>query len=418
MLFETIRLNLRHIESDVGDMRKWITMSIIFFTTSLLSGCWDSKELNELSIATALGIDKVDNQYRVTVQILNPGEIAGKEVTTRTSVNTYTETGDVLIEAIRKLTTTIPRRTYLSHLRIVVFGEDYARDGIAGALDFLSRDHEMRTDFFLGVAKDHTAEDILKVLTPLEKIPANKMWGMIKTSEDIWAGVSSVNIDELVFAMNSKGKEAYITGLRMTGDPLTGSKLPNIEETFPSTRIWTHHLGVFKGDALIGWLTEEQTKTLNDINGKVKSTIMTVPCEDDGILGLEILESKSEKKANVKNHTPKIDVSIKREANIADVSCSIDLTSPEEITKLEKKAEKVVKQRLENSIKEIQAMGSDLFGFGNELKKSQFKYWKTVENEWNEVFTDQLEVHINVDVKIRRTGTTNQTLFKEIKENN
>lgn len=154
---------------------------IIIFVSMILTGCWDSEELTDLSIATGLGIEKADGEYKVTVQILDPGELAGDTVTTRTSVNTYTETGRSLVETIRKLTTSIPRRTYFSHLQIVVFGENYAREGIAEVLDFLSRDHEMRTDFFFTIAKDNTAENLLKVLTPLEKIPANKIWEMIKT---------------------------------------------------------------------------------------------------------------------------------------------------------------------------------------------------------------------------------------------
>ena len=42
----------------------------------LLTGCWSRRELNDLSIAFALGLDKDDGQYVVTAQIINPGEIS------------------------------------------------------------------------------------------------------------------------------------------------------------------------------------------------------------------------------------------------------------------------------------------------------------------------------------------------------
>jgi len=383
----------------------------------LLSGCWDSKELTDITITTALGIDKVDDEYKVTAQILNPSEIAGQTATSRPSVNTYTETGDTLIEAIRRLTKRIPRKMYLSHLRIVVFGEEFAREGIAGVLDFLSRDHEMRTDFFFAVVKDDTATDLLEVLTPLEEIPANQIWGVIKTSEEIWAGVTSVNIDTLVSSITSKGKEASITGLKIIGDSEAGSKLSNIERSLPQTRIETYHVGAFQNDKLVDWLTESQTRTINDINGKVQNTVTTIPCGENGDLSLEVLKTNVKKKAKVEGNIPKIAVNINIEANIADVSCSVDLTNPNEITKLEKEHEKDIRKTTEDNVKEIQEMGVDLFGFGDEFKISNFKYWKTVENNWNEVFSNQLEVDAKVDVHIRRTGTTNQSFFEDIEDN-
>lgn len=147
-----------------------------FLLINLLTGCWSSKELNEIAILTGLGIDKTENGYRLSAQVINPGEIAGKNSSGRTEVVRYMKSGATIHEAFRKLTTDVPRILYLSHLRIVLFGEDMAREGIGKALDFLSRDHEMRSDFFLSVAKGATAADILNVTTHEERIPANKLY--------------------------------------------------------------------------------------------------------------------------------------------------------------------------------------------------------------------------------------------------
>ncbi len=382
--------------------------------TSLLSGCWDSEELADLSIVTALGIDKEEDKYKVTVQILNPSELAGDTLTTRSPVNSYTETGDTLMEALRRLTTTVPRRMYFSHLRIIILGEEFARDGIAGILDLLSRDHEMRTDFLFAVVKDDSAKNVLEILTPLEKIPANKLWGMIQTSEEVWSGVASVEIDELISAVTSKGKEASITGLQIIGDPEAGSKLPNVENIVPFTMIGAYHEGAFQDDKFVGWLNENQTRMLNNIANKVKSTVITIPCGEKGNLSLEVLNSNTEKKAKVKGNTPTIDVTITKQTNIADVSCVLDLTDSTEITRLQKKVEKDLGKLMEESVKGIQEMGTDIFGFGEEFKKNHFTYWKTVENNWDDVFSNQLEVNIKLDVQIKGTGTTNQSFFNDI----
>ncbi|WP_438825729.1 hypothetical protein [Niallia taxi] len=45
---------------------------------ALLSGCWNERELNELAIVMAMGVDKMEktNNYQVAFQVVNPGAIA------------------------------------------------------------------------------------------------------------------------------------------------------------------------------------------------------------------------------------------------------------------------------------------------------------------------------------------------------
>lgn len=99
----------------------------------LLSGCWDYRELNELSLAMAMGVDKDKDTggVRVTLQIVNPKEIAGRTVTGRNvPVVIYSSTGKSLFEATRKVTLKESRRINLQHLRVLVIGESLAREGV------------------------------------------------------------------------------------------------------------------------------------------------------------------------------------------------------------------------------------------------------------------------------------------------
>lgn len=112
--------------------------------------------------------------------MLNPSEIAaastGGGSGYDTPVTTYSTSGEIVFEALRKLTQQVPRKIYLSHIRLIVIGEDVAKEGIYNVLDFLSRDHEMQTNFYIIVSKESKAKDILNVLTSIEKIPANKLY--------------------------------------------------------------------------------------------------------------------------------------------------------------------------------------------------------------------------------------------------
>ncbi|UUZ95406.1 hypothetical protein LJK87_13625 [Paenibacillus sp. P25] len=59
-----------------------------------------------------------------------------------------------------------PRIIYLSHLQMAIIGEEVAREGMGEVLDHLSRNYQMRTDFYLVVAKGETARTVLSILTP------------------------------------------------------------------------------------------------------------------------------------------------------------------------------------------------------------------------------------------------------------
>ena len=65
---------------------------------------------------------------------------------------------------------------------MLIFGESLAKEGIGKALDFMSRNWEVRADYYVVIAKDNTAEKILNVQTPLDNLPSNYMFNTLKDS--------------------------------------------------------------------------------------------------------------------------------------------------------------------------------------------------------------------------------------------
>lgn len=119
-------------------MKPFLTFIILLvFITPLLSGCWNSRELNELSITSGLGIDKVDGKYVFTTQIINPSEVAKERAPKRTVVTTLAEKGDTLFEAWRKMTKKSATKMYFSHVRVLIIGEDLAKEGVSKILDVM-----------------------------------------------------------------------------------------------------------------------------------------------------------------------------------------------------------------------------------------------------------------------------------------
>ncbi|MCF6137462.1 Ger(x)C family spore germination protein [Pseudalkalibacillus berkeleyi] len=398
---------------------KSVTLLIILCTSCLLlSGCWNSRELNEIGIAVGLGIDKTDDgQILLTVQLVNPSEISSKQSSgTRAPIVTYQEKGDSVFEALRRMTKTVPRKTFFPHLRMLVIGENVAKEGMASSLDLLERDQEFRPDFYVVIAQEHEAQEILELLVPVEKITAQNLFTKLETSSKVWAPTVALTFGNLLNEFTSEGKHPVLSGVHILGDQQSGKGVEDLQSVDPSTRLKYENLAVFKGDQLKGWLNESESKGYNYITGNVKSTIVNIPCKDDSSISIEILRTKSKIKSDLNKNQPAIDIKLKATGNVGEVECPIDLQKSDTIKKLEKQTEKDIKKQMQNSLKVAQdTFQLDIFGFGEEFHRKEPKYWATVKSDWDQTFTD-LPVRIEVDVQIRQTGRRSNSYINNLKE--
>ncbi|WP_075617742.1 Ger(x)C family spore germination protein [Paenisporosarcina indica] len=389
---------------------------VLLILCLLLTGCWDRRELNEISITLAMAIDKVEDEYQLTVQVVVPSEVSMKTGTGRSTVTLFQAKGETVYEALRKMTVDSPRKIYPGHLQMLVLGEELAREGISESLELLSRDWEIRSDFFVAVARGVTAAEILNVSTTLENIPANKMFNTLKTSEGAWSATNGISLNELITDLVSDGKEAVLTGIFITGDQEIGSSKQNAESITPAARIQYDHLAIFKKDKLVGWLTESESRGYNGITDSVKTTVGPISCPNGGKATIEVIKFKTNVKGKINNGNPEVDIEIKVNGNVGEVQCHIDLTKQESIDELAKIYEDELRKNINQTIETAQKKyKTDIFGFGNAIHRSNPREWKKIKDQWDEKFSD-LNVNIKIDVKLQRMGTLDNSFLEKMKD--
>lgn len=380
-----------------------------------LSGCWNSREVNDLAIAVALGIDKYgDDSYRVSVQVLNPGEVSTSSTSGYdTPVTTYTATGRIIFEALRKLTQQLPNKIYLAHIRMIIIGEEVAREGIYKPIDFLSRDPEMRTDFYVVVSKGNTANEILNVLTSYEKIPANKLFDSLNSSSENWAATGKIRLNELMDDLVKEGIHPILTAIKIIGDPEAGEFTDNVLTTAPDAILSYDGMGAFRANKLVGWLNVDESKGLNYVKGNVKNTVI-VSDMDDGQVGIELTDANSEIIPHYTHGDPTIEVKITGVANIADVNTKLDLMTEHIFSELEDKTNNNIKEKITQAIDKAQnEFESDIFGFGDQIHKTDPKNWEKIKNKWSEIFP-KIPINVTVDIQLKRAGTIKDPFYQEI----
>lgn len=389
----------------------------VIVVSAVITGCWNRRELNDLAVSTAIGLDKgKDGNIIVTDQILYPEAISPKGGQ-RAPVVFIEETAAGVQQAVRKMTLKVPKKVYVGHLQLLVIGEELAKSGIIESLEHFARDHEYRRDFYVIIAKGAKAKDILKVFTPFETIPANKLRNSLDTSSNAWGTTAAVSFGELLSMLISGGQEPLLTGIAVEGKTQQGAAKENVERIDVPTNLKYTGLAVFKKDKLVGWLSQKHSLGVNFVRGTVKSSNIAIPCPGSAEEAFfEPIRMNSKTRAKLERDKPVIQVKVSGEGNMSDAHCPIDMSKQEAIRDMKRLLDEKIKEAVESAVATVQKKyKSDIFGFGSEVERSMPKYWYQVEKEWDDIFPE-VRVVVSSDIVIREIFKTKKTLPERVKE--
>jgi spore germination protein KC len=388
---------------------RWIRKAIIIIFIAIImlisTGCWSRRELSELAVAVAMGIDSTEGGYLVSVQIVNAQETAAKQGSGYTTpVSVYTMEGKTVYEALRRMSVKLNRKLYLSHMRIVAIGEEAAKRGVNDMLDLLSRHPEIRTDFYIVVTRDIEAVDLVSSLTPLEKIPANKLFTSLTFGEKNWGAITGITLDEMLTDLLSEGKHPAVTGIEIVGETDTAKTKENLNASLPPAFLQFSGLAAFHKDKLVGWLNERESTGYNLTQGYIQSTIIALACPQGGHIGVEMIRSDEKIKAYLVGEKPEVRIQLRVEGNIGDVHCNIDVTNEQTIQRLELLMKQELESFIQASVQKAKKLKTDLHGFGEALHRDNPQAWKRMKKDWDQHLTE-VSIRLDVDAFIRRTGT-------------
>jgi len=152
-------------------MKKWKLLFLIF--PFLLSGCYNYRELNDIAITSAIGVSKNNDNYVLTIQVINTLKV--EERGEQPQFIIYKQEGKSLQEAFRKVVLESPKRLFVNHNLLLIIDENLAKEGIEDILDIFARDTEFRKQFLVVVSRNTNDEDILETQTPLEILNAKSI---------------------------------------------------------------------------------------------------------------------------------------------------------------------------------------------------------------------------------------------------
>lgn len=402
-------------------INKWHLLIISLLIISLLTGCWNKRELTDIAIVAAIGIDKnPDGGLIGSFQIINPNNVAGNLQggsggSQAPPTTTYEATGHNLMEISRQVTKEVSREIYYGHTNIIVIGEELAKeDGLFNIMDVLDRNIEFRTSTLIVISHGVKAKDLLETITPIDNVPSRKMLKTLTIGEQKLGEISTVNVQSFIKYLITEGKEPVIPGFKIRGSQESVNKLENIQKTKPDAVIEVSGLAIFKDGKLIDWFQNEIAFSTQVLLGTVKQDYANIDWEDKkAAISYQGLKQSRKLTVEMKDGRPYVKVNLKSHGDIGEVTVPIDLNDRKVIKKIEKKVEEEYKKNIEQVIKRAKELKSDIFGFGEELYRSDPKKWKEIKHEWNEKYFPEAEVDIEVTVKIHHTGLRSFPFIKK-----
>jgi spore germination protein KC len=391
-----------------------------------LGGCWDIRHLDQLSIVLAMALDKGEGQnIQITVQVVNPAQVSaggakggGGGGGGSSPVTTYSETGQTVFEAIRKISNKTSRRLYFAHNQALVIGEELARTGTLPLFEFIERDPEVRTDFYVVVAKGAKAADVLKITTPIEKIPATKIRENVENVEKNWGTSYGVRIQDIVENIGSETKEMVTGSIEIVGDIKKGESNQNVGRINPMTTIKLSGMAVFKNAKLVDFLYLKESRGLGWTQNKIKNTVVNVPCQREGNVAIEVIHSSTTMKAKFQQGQPSMVIRVVQEANVGENLCpEMDLSKEETFNQLQTGMKEEITKEILAAVKKAQNLNTDILGFAEAVYRTNPAYWKKNKNNWDNVF-DKIPVQIEVNTEIRREGIRNKSIVEKLKRSN
>lgn len=353
---------------------------ILILISVFTIGC-SYKEIDELSIVSAIGIDYINNKYVVTVEVM---DLEKENDDTNKSSLLYTSSGLSISDALKNIHLEYPDTLYLGHTELIVIGQSIIKsNNIDKIFDFFLRDPEARTDCLILGSNDNDAKDIINSNdNNTTSFPSKDLISSIKNSKEITGYVVEQSLENFIIDYYEEGINPVITNV-----------------TLNNNNTLLEGIIVFKKNKYIDKLDYNNSFIYNLINNNYETALINIEYDNSNI-DLEI-SSKTDIKLNIKDNQLIYDINIFIEALVSELHTNIDFNTDKGYKTIEDITNNYIKEKTNDLINYSIDNNVDLFGLKNILYKYKYREYKKYKD--NNLYNIS-KININVNTSVYRYG--------------
>lgn len=371
-------------------MKKNSFSFILLFLSISLTGCAEQNILDRVGLTTLIGYDLgSDEKMSTTVVIREVNPEFQSNVAVITTENETSKGNRIKIN--RKLA----KKIMAGQMRVVLFGEELAKDDIHPYLDTLLESASISNSLYMAVVEGQTTplidydykdiEDVGQHISRLLEQNFEQEYMISSTLHEIAHDYYSVGKDIAMPILKKEQELIELSGIALFKEGKMVSTLP-VEDSFYVKLIRDN----FKSGLFETVLEGEDIP--QDI---MKSSPNQVP------VAFDTIHSKRYLKLIDKN-TPEFDLRFTLKSRLLEIYPDVNLGDPKVVDALEKAISKNLTKEISRVIKLCQKYDSDVFGFGEKYRSSVRKSNLT-QDKWGKMYK-HMKVNVKVDFIILRDG--------------
>ena len=343
-------------------------------------------DINHRAIIEALGLDQTSTgriQISAQIPIILDFGSKGAERTTK-PFHVVSSESDSSYGAISGLETKTGKNLFLGQLKAVVISTDLARNGLRPAIDFLEREPVIPIQTVVLLTKG-SALEILNEPVISKEIPAHSFRNFLRSAAK--ADLAYLMAEwELLRDITSGPEDAYL--------PLVAIDKP---EHFSIRGI-----GVFHRDRLVGELSDTETRMFGFLANKAKNAYLSLPVGTMGQATFRQVTVKTKIKTVITGNRIEFFIKTRAKGLLVELTGGKLNFKLNELKLLEKAVEHTVTEEMQKTALHLQAMNSDIFGWGELLRATRPAVWRRI--KWEDEFPRAM-AQINFRFNVERTGT-------------
>lgn len=384
-----------------------LAVALLAGLTVVTSGCWDYLSIPERALVLGIGVDKGETErYLLTLQVAlpaamkSPGGTGGPQGPDHYEVSAE---GETFVKAVDRLQAVVAREIFLGQARVIIFGEDLARDGLEPLMMELTRIPEVDKTINFVVARESRARDILKAPTPLARIPALALNNIFESVDKHPETVRVRLIDFFIRATEPGQDEGLPTTAIPIPLPDSGSATVDVGGT--SGGLMTEGCALFKGYKMVGWLNRSETSALRFLLGRAKRVELDLGEPGNGEYDeLRRISARRKLKVLTDGGRVRFQIALDCTGEVAASRAEGLQISRADIERIRAEAEQDITNRVEAVLAKLKELGTDPLGLGAHVFYRDPSLWAQL--NWDEVYPT-VQVEIKVNVRIVRKGLVN-----------
>ena len=403
-----------------------LLVTILAFPSSLST----QARLNMRAIVTGLAIDRVDDKYEITAQIVktSPSTESGGE---KATVNFVSDTDKTIIGAISKLSYKTGKTAAFSHTNFVILGKDVLEEDLTTTLDYFMRDNITNDSMLLLMAEDKASDEIkktkdveLSIAIGLQKVfmyrekegdgVMTSLLDFMKDSNSV-SGASVVSL--LSLEKNAESGEdnplgdkkqgstdstantgsSGESGTEDGGEQGGGSKYQYFKaQTELCCFVDGQFVGKLEKDEVLGYMLANKKATIDDVYvDEIENEILKAKR-----IGVKIKDKTNKLKVRFEDNTPCLDLTVKiKNSAVYEIQSDelIDIPTDAEFEEIKKEISNKISKNISACFEKLKSLGADVWGAYALAQKYHYKKTNETYNSRTE-FLNALRLNVIVEI--------------------